>query len=96
MKPTVNGKVVEPFEVVGTDTPLFSVFTQVIVSATAEKSYMRTINGWPSIALAVVQVIVIVAAEELVNVFNLKLTDVEPAFVVTVTALLIKPASLST
>ena len=38
MKPTVSGNVVEPFDVVGTLTELFSVFTQLIVSATPEKS----------------------------------------------------------
>lgn len=38
MKPTVRGRVVEPFDVVGAVTVLFSVFTQVIPSATALKS----------------------------------------------------------
>lgn len=38
INPTVNGKVVDPFDVVGAVTVLFSVFTQDIVCATAEKS----------------------------------------------------------
>lgn len=37
-KPTVRGRVVEPLEVVGAITILFSVFTQVIVCVTALKS----------------------------------------------------------
>ena len=38
INPTVKGSVVEPFDVVGADTVEFSVLTQVIVWATAEKS----------------------------------------------------------
>lgn len=38
IKPTVKGRVVDPFEVAGAVTVLFSVFTQVIPSATALKS----------------------------------------------------------
>jgi hypothetical protein len=38
INPTVTGRVVEPFEVVGAVTREFSVFTQVRVSAVAAKS----------------------------------------------------------
>ena len=38
INPTVSGKVVEPLDVVGTETVLFSVFVQPIVWATALKS----------------------------------------------------------
>jgi hypothetical protein len=31
MKPTVRGRVVDPLDVVGAETVLFSVFTQLIV-----------------------------------------------------------------
>jgi len=38
MNPTVSGNVVEPFDVVGAVTVLFSVLTQEIVCAAAEAS----------------------------------------------------------
>jgi hypothetical protein len=38
MKPTVNGNVVDPFDVVGAVTVLFSVLTHVMVCVAAEKS----------------------------------------------------------
>lgn len=43
MNPTVRGRVVEPFEVVGALMVLFSVFTQVMVWATADASRILTI-----------------------------------------------------
>lgn len=87
IKPTVKNNVVDPFEVVGTDTVLFSVLTQVIVWATAEKSSTRTITNWPSTALAVVIVIVNVAAELFVTVVNLDVTGTVAALLEAVTAL---------
>lgn len=84
----MRNKVVDPFDVVGTLTVLFSVLTHVIVSATPLKSRMRTIVIWPSTALEVAIVIVIVAAELLLNVLSRDVTGTVPAFVVTETALL--------
>lgn len=64
----MRNSVVEPFDVVGADTVLFSVFTHVIVCATAEKSRIRIKCICPSVAPAVVSVIVRVAAELFVTV----------------------------
>lgn len=89
INPTVNGNVVEPLEVVGAVTLLFSVFTQVIVCATALKSRMRTMIIMPSTALVVVMVIVSVAAELLVTVLNLEVIGTVAAFPEAVMALLV-------
>lgn len=57
----------DPLEVVGALTSLFSVFTQVIVCATAEKSSIFTHTICPATADAVAIVIVRAAAELLVT-----------------------------
>ena len=58
MNPTVKNSVVEPFDVVGAVTVEFSVLTQAIVWAAAEKSSILTTVIWPSTAEAVAIVIV--------------------------------------
>ena len=60
---TVRGSVVLPFVLAGTTASLFSVFTQVIVCAAAEKSYILIRWSCQLVALVVVRVIVKVAAE---------------------------------
>lgn len=80
LNPTVKGKVVEPLEVVGAVTVLFSVLTHVIVWATPEKSNITTITISPSVALVVDIVIVIVAAELFVKLFILFDLVTVPAF----------------
>ena len=84
----MTGSVVEPFEVAGTDTVLFSVFTQVNVCAAAEKSKILTNVNCPSVADVVVIVIVRVAAELFVTVFTLEVIGTVAAFAVAVIALL--------
>lgn len=71
MNQAALGRVVEPFESIGAVPSPFSVFTQAIVCATAEKSNTRTILISQSIAPAVGKVIVRVAAELLVIVLVL-------------------------
>lgn len=88
MKPTVRKSVVEPLLVVGAVTVLFSVFTHVMVWATAEKSRTRTIVIWPSTADAVVIVMVRVAAELLVTVLRRNVTGTVAALPEAVIALL--------
>lgn len=44
MNPTVRGNVVDPFDVVGTETVEFSVFTHEMVCATALKSRILTMT----------------------------------------------------
>lgn len=90
MNPTVKGKVVEPFEVVGALTVEFSVLTQVIVSVTPLKSKIRTIEVCPSTAPVVVIVIVRVAAELFVTVFTFEVTGTVAALLVAVMALLVE------
>lgn len=90
IKPTVNGSVVEPLEVVGAVTVLFSVFTQVMVWAAAEESRMRTTDIWPSVAEVVVIVMVRVAAELLVTVFSLCVIGTVAAFPDAVMALFVQ------
>lgn len=84
INPTVSGNVVDPLEVVGAVTVEFSVFTQVMVCATAEKSFILTITISPSAAEVVDIVIVIVAAEELVKLFTRLVLVTVPALEVTV------------
>lgn len=79
---------VEPFDVVGAETVLFSVLTHVIVCATAEKSRIRTIEICPSEALVVVMVIVSVAAELFVTVFSREVIGTVAALPEAVIALL--------
>lgn len=80
---------VDPFEVVGTMTVLFSVFTQAIVWATALKSRIHTIETWRLIADVVVMVIVKVAAELLVTVLIFEVIGTVAALVEAVIALLV-------
>ena len=68
---TALGRVVEPFERIAAVPSPFSVFTHVIVCATAEKFSTRTILISQSIAPTVGRVIVRVAAELFVIVFTL-------------------------
>ena len=89
INPTVNGKVVEPLEVVGAVTELFSVFTQVMVCATAEASRILTIINWPSTALVVVIVIVRVAALLLVTVLRREVIGTVAALLEAAMALLV-------
>jgi hypothetical protein len=87
--PAVSGKVVDPFDVTGAVTVLFSVFTHVIVCATALKSRIRTITIIPSTALVVVIVIVRVAAELFVTVLIREVIGTVAAFPDAVIALLV-------
>ncbi len=89
MKPTVNGSVVEPFDVVGALIVLFSVFTQVIVCAAAEESSILTMVICPSTAEVVVMVIVRVAAELFVTVLSLAVTGTVAALPEAVIALFV-------
>jgi hypothetical protein len=84
----VKGNEVLPLLVAGAVTVEFSVFTHVMPSATAEKSYIRTIICCPSFGVGDVtpSVMVIAAAEEFVNVLRKNDWDAVPAFVVTVIA----------
>lgn len=86
---TVNGKVVEPLEVVGAVIELFSVFTHVIVWVAALKSKILTVNSCPSTALAVVIVIVKVAAELFVTVLSEDVTGTVAALPEAVIALFV-------
>ena len=88
-KPTVSGKVVEPFDVVGTETLLFSVLAHTRVWETALKSKMRTMTICPSTALAVVIVSVNVAAELFVTVVIRYVIGTVAALAVAVKALLV-------
>jgi hypothetical protein len=88
-KPTVNGKVVDPFEVVGAVIVLFSVFVHVIVCATPVASKIRTMTSCPSVALVVVNVMVRVAAELFVTVFIFEVIGTVAAFPEAVIALLV-------
>lgn len=82
----MRGSVVLPFEVVGTLASLFSVFTHVIVCATAEKSRICTITGCIFTAPLVVSVIVSVAAELFVTILFLLVTGIVAAFQLAVMA----------
>jgi len=86
---TDSGSVVLPFEEVGTDIVLFSVFTQAIVCTTAEKSSTHTSTICLLTAPDVVSVIVRVDAELFVTVFVLKVTGTVAAFAVAVIALFV-------
>lgn len=77
---------VDPFEVVGTTTVLFSVFTNTRVCATPLKSKIRISESAPSTALVVVIVIVSVAAELLVTLCSLCVIGTVAAFAVAVIA----------
>lgn len=89
MNPTVRKRVVDPFEVVGAVTVLFSVLIQVIVWAAADESSILTIESCPSTADVVVMVIVRVAAELLVTVFNRDVIGTVAAFPDAVMALFV-------
>jgi hypothetical protein len=85
----LKNNVVEPLDVVGAVTPLFSVFTHVIVWAAALKSNILTVNLCPSIALAVVIVIVNVAALLFVTVLIADVTGTVAALPTAVIALFV-------
>ena len=72
----------------GAAIELFSVLTQVIVCAAAEKSKTLTVDICPSTALAVVIVIVSVAAELFVTVVSEDVTATVAALPEAVTAVL--------
>lgn len=80
MKMTDKGSVVDPLEVVGAATILSSVFTHVIVCATADASRIHTTETCLFTADVVVIVMVRVAAELLVTVFTLEVTGTVAAF----------------
>jgi len=84
-----RGSVVDPLLVVGAVPSPFSVFTHVIVCATAEKSRTRTCTSCPSTALVVVIVIVRVAAELLVTVLIREVIGTVAAFPEAVMALFV-------
>lgn len=83
------GSVVLPLEVAGTVASQFSVFTQVSVCATAEKSRTLTCISIPSTADAVVSVIVSVAAELFVTVEIREVIGTVAAFAVAVIELFV-------
>ena len=87
MNPTVSGRVVEPLDVVGAETVEFSVFTHVIVWATAVASRICMITGCIFTAEVVVKVIVSVAAELLVTMLFFEVTGIVAALAVAVIAL---------
>ena len=87
LNPSVLGEVVEAFRFALGVTSEFSVFTQVIVCATADEGRLWTIRVSPAAALVVDSVIVIPAAELFVTTLFLNALVTVAALAVAVIAL---------